>query len=259
MVGCADDDLKLLIAKRFIIPFNSGVVVIKHWKIHNYIQPDRYKPTVYSEEKAMLTTKPNKAYTLINAAETPCIQDVPALDTECIQNVPETDTQVRLGKVSIGKVNKEGKEESPKGYEAIIKDLSEDLKDAVREFLKMRKLIRKPMTDRGLKILLTKLNGLASDEQTQKAILEQSIEAGWTSVYPLKENGYKGDLRTQKGNPALEYQRSEIPEGAFDKNFFVDLDKPHFDQKNPGLRYQHGGMDVSKLGQDFFTEEVVTE
>ena len=84
MIGCSDDDLKLLVAKRFIIPFESGVVVIKHWKIHNYIQKDRYKPTVYQEEKKMLEVKPNGGYKL--------------LDTECIQTVSKLDTQVRLGK-----------------------------------------------------------------------------------------------------------------------------------------------------------------
>ena len=84
MVGCGDDDLKLLIAKNFIIPFESGVVVIKHWKIHNYIQKDRYKATVYQEEKAMLQVKGNNAYTLA--------------DTPCIQNVYSLDTQDRLGK-----------------------------------------------------------------------------------------------------------------------------------------------------------------
>lgn len=83
MVGGGDDDLKLLIAKRFIIPFESGIVVIKHWKIHNYIQKDRYKPTIYQEEKATLNLKENKAY------------------TECIQNVSEVKTQVRLGKDSL--------------------------------------------------------------------------------------------------------------------------------------------------------------
>ena len=223
-IGCADDDLKLLIAKRFIIPFDSGVVVIKHWKIHNYIQSDRYKPTVYAEEKAMLTTKANKAYTMINPVETPCIQDVSSLDTECIQNVSEADTQVRLGKVSIDKSSKERKEDRKSGYEAIIEPLSEDLKDAVREFLKMRKLKRNPMTDRGLKIMLNKLRTLATDEKTQIDILNQSIEQGWASVYPLKENGYKGNFGTQNGNPALEYQRSEIPDTAFGKDFFVDLD-----------------------------------
>jgi hypothetical protein len=81
MIGASDDDLKLLIAKSFIITFDSGVVVIKHWKIHNYIQSDRYKPTVYAEEKALLEVKKNKAYTFNN---------------DCIQNVYNTDTQDRL-------------------------------------------------------------------------------------------------------------------------------------------------------------------
>lgn len=84
MIGCSEDDLKLLIAKNFIIPFESGVVVIKHWKIHNYIRNDRYKETVYKEEKALLDTKDNKAYTL------------------GIPNGYHLETQVRLGKDRIG-------------------------------------------------------------------------------------------------------------------------------------------------------------
>ena len=69
MVGASDDDCKLLLAKRFLIAFESGVVVIKHWRIHNYIQKDRYKPTVYQEEKNRLSLKDNGVYT-------ECIQDV---------------------------------------------------------------------------------------------------------------------------------------------------------------------------------------
>ena len=64
MIGGSDDDLKLLIAKNFIIPFESGIVVIKHWKIHNYIRGDRKKETVYPEEMALLEVKDNGAYTL---------------------------------------------------------------------------------------------------------------------------------------------------------------------------------------------------
>ena len=90
MIGASEDDLKLLIAKRFIIPFESGIVVIKHWRIHNYIQRDRYKETVYKEEKALLSLKENNAYTL---------------DTSCIQNVSSLEAQDRLGKNSIGKDN----------------------------------------------------------------------------------------------------------------------------------------------------------
>lgn len=78
-----DDDMKLLIAKKFIIPFESGVVVIKHWKIHNYIAKDRYTETKYKEEKSTLMLDENKAY------------------TQCRHNVDDLDTQVRLGKGSI--------------------------------------------------------------------------------------------------------------------------------------------------------------
>ena len=90
MIGASDDDLKLLCAKNFIIPFESGIVVIKHWRIHNYIQKDRYKPTVYKEERQALSVKDNGAYTM---------------DTECIQDVSSLETQVRLGKDRLGKVN----------------------------------------------------------------------------------------------------------------------------------------------------------
>lgn len=82
MTGASQDDLKMLIAKSFLIPFESGVVVIKHWKIHNYIQKDRYKETLYTEEKAMLCEKENKEY---------------YLDTDCIHDVSKTETQVRIG------------------------------------------------------------------------------------------------------------------------------------------------------------------
>ncbi len=73
MIGASQDDLTLLVTKKFIIPFESGIVVIKHWKIHNYIRGDRKKETVYPDEMALLETKGNGAYTLIEAA--PAIED----------------------------------------------------------------------------------------------------------------------------------------------------------------------------------------
>ena len=78
MIGAGDDDAKILLSKRFIIHFDSGVVVIKHWRIHNYIQKDRYKPTVYQDEKAQLSQKDNGAYTL----DTGWIQDGYRLETQ---------------------------------------------------------------------------------------------------------------------------------------------------------------------------------
>ena len=93
MIGATEDDMESLVVKKFIIPFESGVVVIKHWKIHNYIRSDRYKETVYHEEKAMLTVKENKAYSI----------DIPKTDQMTYQMTYQMDTQVRLGKDRLGK------------------------------------------------------------------------------------------------------------------------------------------------------------
>lgn len=63
VVGASDDDLKLLVLKRFVIGFESGVIVIKHWWMHNTLKSDRYHPTDYQEELSRLGIKPNKSYT----------------------------------------------------------------------------------------------------------------------------------------------------------------------------------------------------
>lgn len=93
MIGASEDDLKLLIAKSFIIPFESGIVVIKHWKIHNYIRGDRLHATKYTEEKALLNVKENGSYTISNNL----------CQTSDSQMSGKLDTEVRLGKDSIGK------------------------------------------------------------------------------------------------------------------------------------------------------------
>ena len=95
MIGCNDDDLKVLITKKFIIPFESGICVIKHWKIHNYIRNDRYKPTIYECEKQMLSDEKNKTYELISDG----IPNVNQVDTVGIPN--GYPGKVRLGKDSI--------------------------------------------------------------------------------------------------------------------------------------------------------------
>lgn len=168
MIGCSDDDLKLLIAKRFIIPFSNGIVVIKHWKIHNYIQKDRYKPTIYQEQKKKLKVKDNGGYGL--------------LDTECIQDVSSLETQVRLGKVRL-ELGKDKKDKTA-------------LEIAIDDFKDFRKKIKSPMTDRAVKLLLTELEKLTSDDETKIAIINQSIMRGWKGVFPLKE-----EQQPQSSNP----------------------------------------------------------
>ena len=63
-IGANEDDLKILITKKFIIPFDSGVIVIRHWKINNYLRNDRYTETLYREEKKLLVEDENGVYNL---------------------------------------------------------------------------------------------------------------------------------------------------------------------------------------------------
>lgn len=88
-IGASNDDLKLLAMKGFIIPFETGIVVITHWKVHNYIRKDTYTETAYQDEKAALQLKDNKVYFLPS--------------TDCQRAVDDSLTQNRLDKNSIDK------------------------------------------------------------------------------------------------------------------------------------------------------------
>lgn len=90
MIGSSDDELKVLIGKRFVLPFENGVIVIKHWKINNLVRKDFYKPTIYLEQREKLYLKENGSYT----------DD----SSQGKRLVNEPLTQVRLGKVN--KVNR---------------------------------------------------------------------------------------------------------------------------------------------------------
>lgn len=70
--GLKEDDMKLLISKQFIIPFESGVIVIRHWRLNNYLQNDRIKATIYQDEFKQLGIDENNVYTL----DTTCIHSI---------------------------------------------------------------------------------------------------------------------------------------------------------------------------------------
>jgi hypothetical protein len=86
MLGASDDDCKLLVAKDYIICFDSGIVAVTHWKQHNYIQKDRYRGSKHLAEKNQLLLKDDKTY-----------------EKACIQDVYRLDTQDSIGKLSIDK------------------------------------------------------------------------------------------------------------------------------------------------------------
>ena len=96
MLGASDDDLKLLLAKRFILGFESGVIVIKHWRMHNLLRKDRYNPTQYQDEFQRLCLKDNGAYT----------EHGNLLATTWQPDGNQMATQDSIGKDSIGKDSK---------------------------------------------------------------------------------------------------------------------------------------------------------
>lgn len=94
MIGASEDDMRILVARKFIIPFESGIVVIKHWRINNYLRKDRYNETNYVAEKSMLKVKENGSYAVENALVTQ--SGIPL-------GIPTVDTgKDRLGKDSKG-------------------------------------------------------------------------------------------------------------------------------------------------------------
>lgn len=197
MIGAAADDLNLLAIKRFVIPFESGVCVIKHWRIHNLIRADRYKETVYTEEKSRLHTKGNKAYTL-----TP-IEEIPELPDAGMTNGTPSDNQVgdnrepqvRLGKdrVSIEEDKKEGAPDEPplppppepqpaKGIE--FGSLSPRMITAVEKWLQYKKERRESYKPTGLNSLISQIENNV-DRYGEDAVIEliaSCMAANWRGI-----------------------------------------------------------------------------
>lgn len=103
--GSSDDDMKILIAKKFILPFDDGVIVIKHWRVNNYLRSDRYTATKYKEHKAELTVDDSGVYHRADNLGIPSM----GIPNDGIPNsgIPSIGTPndgiPSIGKVSIGK------------------------------------------------------------------------------------------------------------------------------------------------------------
>ena len=164
-VGASEDDLKLLILKRFVLAFETGVIVIKHWRMHNLIRRDRYTPTQYQEELSRLAIKDNGAYT----------DHFNQLATTWQPDGNQMATQDSIGKDSKGK--------DSKGKDAFVSYAGDDkdLLQLLRDFAEMRRKKGKPMTDRAKQMLCNKLETFP--ESVRKQSLETAIFNCWQSVY----------------------------------------------------------------------------
>ena len=185
IVNCSEDDLKLLIAKKYLIPFESGVVAISDWKINNWIRADRKQSTRYKYEKSLLDIN-NYVYTLTTEKQ-PSVNQV---STKC-------HTEDSIGKDSIGKdsIDKElGEVPKKKTPEETINSTinsytdNPELKQALIDFIEMRKRMKKPPTIKALKLCLKKLDTLAVDDFIKTKIVNQSVVCCWLDFFELRNN-----------------------------------------------------------------------
>lgn len=220
IIGAADDDLKLLNAKSFLIPFDSGVVVIKHWKIHNYIRGDRYKPTVCQDELSALKVNKNGAYSLLLPEESPTLPPGIPNDNQVSYQL---ETQVSIGKYSIGKEivkdstykgeyegerTKKEKEEQSTTPDYSKTTFSSEMIAAIEMWLQYKKERREGYKPMGLKALISEIqNNIARyGEGSVIELIRHSMASGWRGIAfdRLKRNSTRqrdGGVSRSDGQP----------------------------------------------------------
>lgn len=182
MVGASQDDLSILCMRKFIIPFDNGVVVIKHWRIHNYIRSDRYKETNYKDEKALLALDENNAYTLQNEERS----------TNGIPTVYQRETQDRLGKDRLGK-DRESK------HTRFIPPTYEEVKaycDERRNGIDPHRFVDWYQARNWKDIKDWKACVRTWEQRNKKPVVDEADDDFWKAVERMQETGrdyYKGD------------------------------------------------------------------
>ena len=187
MINSADDDMKVLITKKFIIPFENGVCVIRHWRIHNYIQKDRYEETQYLEEKASLSIKNNK-YTTNKL--------------KCIQNVSKMFPQDRVGKVRKGK-DRIGKDRIGK-----VKISSSESEDSHKKLID---LLDDP-------IPTGKDNQTAPAKESEQSSSSEPISSFSIGNVPKEKNSAKRESEAESKPPRKDADIIAVIDGSADWN-----------------------------------------
>ena len=245
IVGASDDDMKLLLLKRFIISFESGIIVIKHWRMHNYIAKDRYRETEYLDEKNLLFVKPNKAYTLTDNGHkasdmyNSCIQNVdnsytgPYTQNRIDKNSIEEDS---IDKTSIGECEAEDTVSIPYAYptdtvsekpkkttqhDLLLEllpnyDISCDVAEAISGWLEYKAENKKSYKRKGMHPLLKRLSTMEKQHGAQYVIdtIEYSMSQGWQGIYE-KDGGKASKADTM--NDWLSMQAGGMNGGIVDE------------------------------------------
>lgn len=192
MVGASEDDLKLLLAKRFILGFENGIVVIKHWRMHNLLRKDRYNPTQYIEQKATLTVKDDGSYTEKESVE--------YLATAWQPNGNQMATQDRLGKDSIDK-------------DSIVEDI---IPDSDESKASKRKRFVAPTIEEVEEYCRERQNGVDAER-----FIDYYTSNGWL-VGKNKMKDWKAAVRTWERNGYSGKKTTQQPKNAYN-DFMAEL------------------------------------
>lgn len=161
------EDMELLVENGFVNKFDSGIVVIIHWNLHNYIQKDRFKATIYQKEKQQLVLV-GKKY---------------VMKDECTQFVSILETQ--------DSIEKSSEEQDRSELAGILNEIgNEKVREKFEIFIKMREKNHSPLTPDALRILIKKAYGLtkslANQDEAIIMILDRSIINNYKDIYPLE-------------------------------------------------------------------------
>lgn len=190
MIGASEDDMKILLMKNFLLSFDTGVIVIKHWRMHNSLSSQRYKETSYIEEKSQLLLKENGSYSFTEGQK---IDDKKLIESgkrqsRRVLDVQKTDTEQE-------QEQEENKNKKSKYYD------NTDLDSAFCDFVSMRKKIKKPLTTNALNRAKRKLESLSNgDIQLAILILYQSTDHCWQDLYEYKGEYYNGSNQQSNSN-----------------------------------------------------------
>lgn len=201
--GNSKESLDELIEKGYVIPFKSGVIVITHWKMNNYLQKDRFTPTIYTEEKEQLSIDENKVYSMKkNVMDTTCIQDVSKMYTQYSidknsKDIYSRETRPKIKKKGSKHKNLFGKlpQDQQEELTRIINHLNESIgsnyrpntKDTVIKFKNLKELDYKE--EDFFKVIDNKVKDWANSEQSKYLRPETLFRESHFESY-LNERGH---------------------------------------------------------------------
>lgn len=251
-IGCTDDDMKILIAKSYVLAFESGVIVVKHWRIHNYVKRDRYKQSSIPESKLImldenreyqyLEPKRNQSGTSLEPKrskeereghpeyheEYDKINTSDGAEPNWNQNGTKMEPKwfhrldkIRLDKIRGEEIRKDKKEKQSVSLKTIIEEFAGKnsmLFEAVKDWIEMRKTIKAPLTARAASMSFKRLCELShGNESMMIEILNQSTLNCWKGLFPLKTPSGLQNQKSKIQKTAEMFERMNVENGT-DKN-----------------------------------------